>query len=233
MSPGRLPVRYMSSNTVFGDLAADGAVVDQVQQFGQVRRGDRGFVRRVMGIIEGAHEVPHDPVADDLGLREALGGGLEVIGHGPRPDENVGVVGRQAVLRNEPLAPRVRQFRDGPPHAVNPLRLDLKRHQVRLREIAVIVCLFLAAHGQGDTAGGVEQPRFLHHAAAAVQHVTLALHLVGDGLLDVAKRIEVLDLGSRAQGVGTHRAQGDVGIAAQAAFFHVAVTHVEIFAAPS
>ena len=192
-------------------------------------RGDGGFVRAVVRLIQFPHEIAHDPVADGLGLGEQRNGSLEVIAQGARGDENVGVVGRQIVLRHEALAPRVGQFGDGLPHPVDPLRRDVQGHQVRLREVAVIVRLLLAAHGQGDAARGVEQPRFLHHAAAAVQHAVLALRLVGDGLLDVAERVQVLDLGARAKAVRAQRTQGDVGVAAQAAFLHVAVAHVEIF----
>jgi hypothetical protein len=45
--------------------------------------------------------------------------------------------------------------------------LDLQRQQIRIGEIAIIVGLFLAAHGAGFTPVGIIQAGFLHHLAAS------------------------------------------------------------------
>ena len=59
-------------------------------------------------------------------------------------------------------------------------------------------------------------------------HVDLARDFVVDGLLDVAERIDVLDLGARAELLGADLAHRHVGVAAERAFLHVAVADLEI-----
>ena len=65
------------------------------------------------------------------------------------------------------------------------------------------------------------------HAAAAVQQLDLPVDLVLDRLLQVAEGVDVLHLRLGAERLLPTRAHRDVGVAAQAALFHVAVVDAE------
>jgi hypothetical protein len=108
----------------------------------------------------------------------------------------------------------------------DPVGADFQRQQVGIGEVAVVVGVFLAAHGAGFAAVGVEQYRGLADGAAFADFVDLPLHLEVDRLLHEAEGVEVLDLAPRAQRLAgaAHR---DVGIAAEAAFLHVAVADAD------
>ncbi len=83
--------------------------------------------------------------------------------------------------------------------------------------------LFLGAHGVGASVGGVVEPRFLKDALAGVEDFGLAQNFVFESGANEAERVYVLDLSLGAELLLAARTQADVGIAAQAAFFHVAV----------
>ena len=122
----------------------------------------------------------------------------------------------------------VRQLGQRRLHARDVRGVDLHRQQVRIREVAVVVGFFLRTHAARLALVGVVEPRFLHHLAAAFDHVDLARDFVVDGLLDVAERIDVLDLGARAELLGADLAHRHVGVAAERAFLHVAVADLEV-----
>ena len=84
-------------------------------------------------------------------------------------------------------------------HGLDERLVEHDRQQVRIGEVAVVVRLFLGAHRARLALVGVVEARFLHDLAAALEQLDLALDLVVDGLLDEAERIEVLDLGARAE----------------------------------
>src|SRR5439155_4967517 len=89
-------------------------------------------------------------------------------------------------------------------------------------KVAIVVRFLLAAHRARLATVGIEEPGFQHHAPAALDELDLAMRLELDRLLEEAKRVEVLDLATRAQRISraSHR---DVGIAAKRALLHVAV----------
>ena len=101
--------------------------------------------------------------------------------------------------------------------------IDDEREQVRLGEVAVVVRLFLGAHGVGAALAGVVEPRLLLDGAAGVEDFGLALDLVFEGLFDKAEGVDVLDLDLGAERLLAAGTDGDVGIAAQRSLFHVAV----------
>src|SRR5439155_20026664 len=84
------------------------------------------------------------------------------------------------------------------------------------------------AHRAGDVAIGIPQPGLLHDPAAARYDLDLARDLVLERALDRTEGVHVLDLGARAERVAAGRAHRDVGVAAKAAFLHVAVADLEI-----
>ncbi len=87
--------------------------------------------------------------------------------------------------------------------------------------------VFLAAHRARFLAVGVVQAGFLHHGAAVLDQLDLAAHFVVDGLFQEAERVQVLDLAARAERRVRAPAHRDVGIAAEAAFLHVAVADAQ------
>ena len=99
--------------------------------------------------------------------------------------------------------------------------------QVRVREIAVVVGLFLGAHGAGLVLVRVVEPGLLDHLAAALDEVDLALDLEADGLVQKAEGVDVLDLGAGAEFLLALRAHRDVGIHPERALLHVAVADAD------
>ena len=87
---------------------------------------------------------------------------------------------------------------------------------------------FLAAHGSRDVLGGIVQAGLLHDLFPVRQGILLAGDLVIDGSLHIAERVQVLELGTGAEGRAAHRTDGDVGITAEAALLHVAVADAQI-----
>src|SRR5262249_11919361 len=92
----------------------------------------------------------------------------------------------------------------------------------------VVVGLFLAAHGDSPFLYAVPQARFLNHPSAAFDYFNLAGDLVVDGLSNKSERIDVLQLGPRAELLLADLPYGHIGVAAQAPFLHVAVANVEV-----
>jgi len=179
-------------------------------------------------LVEIAQQVPHDPVADDLGLAAEPHGLFVEVGQGPRRGQHARVVDRDAVLLDEAVLLLELQLGERPADLLDPLLGDHDGDEVRVGEVAVVVGLLLAAHGVGLTLGVVPETRLLHHLAAALQDVLLALDLVLQGPLDVAEGVHVLELRAGAEGRLALRADGDVGVAAEAALLHVAVADLEI-----
>src|SRR5206468_5770635 len=88
---------------------------------------------------------------------------------------------------------RVWQFRHRRMNGGNAARIDDRGRKVRLREVAVIMRFFFAAHRKRPAGGGVEEPRFLDDAAALLQDADLALDFVLERLLQEPERVQILD----------------------------------------
>src|SRR5262249_885472 len=73
----------------------------------------------------------------------------------------------------------------------------------------------------------IPEPCFLHDALARVERLGLAPDLELEGMLDVAERIEVLDLDLRPERRAPARPDRDVRVAAERALLHVAVADAE------
>src|SRR5207302_2868310 len=114
-------------------------------------------------------------------------------------------------------ARRLRQRRTD---LLDPVGVRCKGDEVRLREVAVVLRLLLAAPWAGGAGVLVEVPGLLHDADAAVEKRTLPLDLVAHGALDGAQRVDVLGLRPGAQLAGTGGCQRDVDVAAKAPLLH-------------
>jgi len=95
--------------------------------------------------------------------------------------------------------------------------------QVRVREVPIVVRLFLAAHRDGLPLPLVPGPGLLDHGAPVLQDAFLARDLVLDRLVDEAKRVDVLELGAGPKLLLTNRANRHVGVAAERTFLEVAI----------
>ena len=70
--------------------------------------------------VQQAEQRAHDPVADGLGVGVGLEAALEVVGQLAFGGQHPGVVVRQAVRGDEPLAPRIRQLGQLASHPLDP-----------------------------------------------------------------------------------------------------------------
>jgi lysophospholipase L1-like esterase len=101
----------------------------------------------------------------------------------------------------------------------------IERHhrQIGVGKIAIVLRLLFRALRPRRAARFVVAAGLLHHVAAGFDPLHLPFELVFDGTTDEAKRVQVLDLDLGAEKLLAHRAHRDVGVAAQAALFHVGV----------
>ena len=100
-----------------------------------------------------------------------------------------------------------------------------ERHEVGLREVAVVLGVRLDPARGGDAGVLVEVPRLLDDQVAGGQPGRLPGDLVADRPLDAAQRVDVLGLGAGAQRhrrlpLGNLLPEGDVGVAAQRTLVH-------------
>ena len=102
------------------------------------------------------------------------------------------------------------------------------RQQIGIREVAIVVRFFLAAHRPRLFAVGVEEPRLLHDFAAAFDELDLPRGFDLDRFLDEPERVQVLELRARAELRLAAPAHRNVRVATERAFLHVAVADLEV-----
>ena len=125
--------------------------LDPVDQVGERLGPDRELGERQLLLLDRPEHVLLDPVARELELAGRPGDGVVVVGDVlPLLDQDVGVVGRQAVLGLEPLPARGGQLADRRPDPVDPGLVDDHGDEVGLGEIAVVGGGLLLALGLGD-----------------------------------------------------------------------------------
>ena len=120
---------------------------------------------------------------------------------------------------------KLRQFR-APGFALGHAHLD--RPQIGIGEIAVVAGPFFAAHALSELFSLIPEAGFLHHRLTGLVGLDLSLNLVITSLLDRREGVHVLDLHLRAEGSVRSPAHGDVDVATQGTFLHVAVAHTQI-----
>ena len=151
---------------------------------------------------------------------------FKVGGHGLRLGQRGRVVLGQAVLLDKALGHGAGQLGHGGLDLLNPFGGNDQRRQVGVRKVAVIGRIFLGAHGAGFARVWVEQHGGLLDGVAVFELLDLPADFVINGLLHVAKRVQIFDLAARAQRLA-RLAHADVGIAAKRAFLHVAVANAD------
>lgn len=113
---------------------------------------------------------------------------------------------RQPVFRQVPRALLLRELR----HAAAHLRKEgLVQHhgrQVRLREVAVVLRVFLGAHGEGGALVVVPAAGLLADGAALAQQLDLPLGLGAHGAGHGLDGVEVLHLRAHAERLAAHGA---------------------------
>ncbi len=213
-----------------GDLAGDRVVHDARRAARRARPPPRGSARsRGSSRLSAPESSPITQLAASFGWPPSRAhDGLVVVGEFAARGQHAGVVGGQPVLAAEARGLLVRQLRQRGAHGLDRGLVDHERQQVGIREVAVVVRFFLRAHRPRLAAVRVVQARLLHDLAAALDQLDLARDLVVDRLLDEAERVQVLDLGARAELRLALRAHRDVRVAAERAFLHVAVADLEV-----
>ena len=88
---------------------------------------------------------------------------------------------------------------------------------------------FLGAHGQGHAVGIVPGTGLLHHMAPVFHQLGLPFHFIFNGTFQRAERVQVFDFRPGAEFRGAFRHDGNVRVAAEAAFLHLAVADVRVF----
>jgi hypothetical protein len=212
---------------LFRDRAGYGAVIDQHDQLRQRVRRERRVIDRCAGLVQLARQRSHHPVAGRLRVAGAGRDALEVVRQRHGLGQYPGVVLGQMILRDEPAAAGFRQFGQRAANLLDPGCVQRERRKVRLGEIAVVVGFLFRPHHRRPPRGGIEQARFLDERRPLAPRLLVARDLELDGALHVAKRVQVLQLGLDAEGRLPDGAHRDVGVAPQAALFHVPVVHAD------
>ena len=135
-----------------------------------------------------------------------------------------GIVFTQAVIGHKTRSHHPRQLAHLRSRFLNPIPPNHQRRQIRIGEVAVIRCIFLGPHRARFAGVRIKQHGCLLNGFAVLNLLNLPAHLVVHGLLHKLEAVQVLDLAARAQRLAglAHR---DIGVAAKAAFLHVAVAN--------
>ena len=152
-----------------------------------------------------------------------FGGEFEAVGEGAVGGDGGGVLGGEAVVDGEAGASGFGEFGHGGEDVALPGFAYDQRREIGFGEVAVVVSLLFAAHGEGAAFGVVPEAGFLDDSAAVFDDTDLAFDLVLEGGADVAEAINVFYFGLGAELFGAFEHDADIGVAAEGAFFHVAV----------
>src|SRR5258707_13088156 len=148
---------------------------------------------------------------------------LEIICYILGFGQHTSLVRRKTIILYETGALGGREFGERAENSIAPGGADVDGQEIGLREIAVVVSLFLGTHGVGAIGSLIPQARFLGDAASGFDDADVALDFVFEGFGEIAKRVEVLHFHLGAEFGGATAADADVSIAAKRTFFHIDV----------
>jgi hypothetical protein len=168
-----------------------------------------------------------DPVRRRTGISRFGGHCLIEVGHGPGHDDDLRVRRRDSMTAPIVVDARIGKGRQGTADPFEPRVIDREREEIGVGKVAIVVRFFLRAHDARLAGDGVIKARLLFDASAAFEHSGLPLDLMIDGAADEPEGVQVFDLGARSQWLA-RASYGNVGVAAQRAFLHVAVARAGI-----
>ena len=215
-------------NQRLGYFAADRAVSDHANHTCEVRRrnGTRSDVL-AFGIQQSC-EVAHHPVRGRFRVAGQFRSSLEIVGERTKIGKLSGIGGGQPVLFDEPILAGVGQFRHLGAYAVNPFLRNLQRHEVWLREVAILLLALFGTLRERTLPRIAPAACLLRDLFAALEQRRLTIRLVVYTFLYGAKRVQVFNFCLRAKSIGTDRANRDVRFAAQRTLFHFAIADADI-----
>ena len=211
---------------LLGQFVVELAVGDELLDLGHVGRGHRQLLQRDALGVRLTGELAQPPLLG-AGRTGAGGhGGLDQV-EGVGVDHVAHLQVGEAPLALQAVAAFARHLRHLRGQTLDVLLGDVQHHQIRIREVAVVVRVGLDATAGGGLRGLVPVAGLLQHLAAVVQDGGLAADLVLDGLLDAAERVHVLGFGAGAERVGRVAAQRHVHVGAHVALLHAGVRDVQ------
>src|SRR5471032_371752 len=168
-------------------------------------------------------------VREHIGRLLRVGAGVDHVGPEsvePTGDEHVGVVERKRV--GDPPDARARQLADLASQALDSFLRRVHRHEVRLREVAVVLRLLLGAHRRRLLVARHEVERLLLHLTAGLVDLDLPRDLALDSLRREVERVHVLQLGAGTQLVAALRAHRHVYVEAHRALLELGIREAEL-----
>src|SRR5216684_9362744 len=145
-----------------------------------------------------------------------------------RGRQYLGIVRRDAIRVDEAGALGFGEFGKRPADFIAPGATDMDGKKVGLGKIAVVVSLFFRTHGDSVAFGLIPEACLLGDAAAGFEDADVALDFVFESFLEVAEGVEIFYFDLGAELFRTAGADAYVGVAAERAFFHVAIADAGI-----
>ena len=209
-----------------GELVVDPAAVDQGLYGGDLLGRHAERVDLDARVVGAPGQLGQPPLARRLGggpggdrlLDQRERSGADRVAHLEVGESPVGL--QAGPLRRGVLRQRAAQLLD-------PLPRRGDGHQVRLREVAVVLGVGLLATRRRDAGVLVPVAGLLQDPLPRVEDRGVPRHLVADGALDRAQRVDVLGLGPGAQHVGPLGRQRQVDVGADRALLHPGVRDAE------
>src|SRR5215813_9772601 len=130
---------------------------------------------------------------------------------------------RDAELLYHAQPPSFRQLRQSVADLSLPFCVNNKRQQIGLREIAIVVRLFLGTHAISPPLARIVEASFLDNFFTSFNYFDLTLNLISQSIANEAKRIHVLNFCLGPQLLFPAWTDAYIGIAAQRTLLHVAV----------
>ena len=214
---------------LFSQLAGQHAVFNQVNQLCQVCRGYLEIGNGNAFVVHVSRYIAQQPVGNCLAVLSGLNCFIKVFSHSLGRNDLGSIIFRQTMLAHQACLTLSRQLRQSFADTLNPGIVQLYRNEVRLREVTVVMCFFLRTHGQSYAVSFIPGTGFLNNVAAVFQNLFLALNFIVDSALQSTEGVQVFDFGTGTEFLSAFGHDGDVSVAAQAAFLHFAVANIGIF----
>ena len=205
------------------------AVRDHLDNRRQRLRSEEHLLDLQSLLLQQAQQIRHDPVGGLLGVGAQCNRLFKEVCQLPGLGQQPRIVGGKAKRTDIPGLLRLRHLREACLHFRQIGFAQLHRGDVRLREVAVILGVFLRAHGKTGVLVLIPAAGLLNHPLVVqLDQLLLTAGLVADGPGNGFKGVQVLHLRPGAELTGTLRPDRQVDIAAERALLHLAVRHPQI-----